>query len=280
MKLLNQAQDVQIKPTPTPTMTPTYNPTISPTRVPTPAPTTKEHMLRQILKEYLDPHEHFAGTKAWYWLVETDTVFTAERDEYEYVERYVAAHIYFQLNGKNWKINPNFIDGSTHHCQWHRKETHDKDFLGIRCDNESNTVTHLDLAENKVSGSIPSELAAFSGLISLNLYQNEIHENIPKEIGSLSNLQEIELGHNGLVGNLPTEIGQLVELSILNIPWNQLQGSIPTEVAELIALTRLSFAWNQLTGQIPILPSGLLDCWLYKNQFSETSNAALLGCHI
>ena len=176
VKLLNQAQDVQIKPTLSPTMTPTYNPTKTPTRAPTPAPTTKEHMLKQLLTDYLpDPHEHFAGTKAWYWLIGTDTEFTPQYNEYEYVERYVAVHIFYQLNGREWKINPNFIDAKKHHCDWHQKEQHDKDFLGIKCDENNNNknnnyvITHLDLAENNVAGSIPSELAALSGLKYLNL---------------------------------------------------------------------------------------------------------------
>ena len=119
--------------------------------------------------------------------------------------------------------------------------------------------------EDGLSGSIPPELGALSGLRWIDLSHNELSGSIPPELGALSGLRWIDLSHNELSGSIPPELGnitgQVVDVSglgrinigpvLLSLAKNKLSGSIPPELANLTSLEFLNLSDNNLSGSIP-----------------------------
>ena len=64
----------------------------------------------------------------------------------------------------------------------------------------------------------------------LNLYNQGLTGSIPSEIGNLTNLKKLYLSYNDLTGSIPPEIGNLTNLTSLHLESNQLTGIIPDEI--------------------------------------------------
>ena len=112
-------------------------------------------------------------------------------------------------------------------------------------------VWRLQIPEERLVGTIPSELGSLSNLQELELWGNQLTGEIPTELGSLSNLQELELWGNQLTGEIPTELGSLSNLQWLDLSNNHLTGEIPTQLGSLSNLHSLSLTRNQIVGEIP-----------------------------
>ena len=67
----------------------------------------------------------------------------------------------------------------------------------------------------------------------IQLNNNNLNGTIPSEIGNLSDLIGLYLNHNQLTGNIPSELGNLINLTNLCLHENQLTGSIPPEIGNL-----------------------------------------------
>ena len=77
-------------------------------------------------------------------------------------------------------------------------------WYGVTTDDEGRVI-ELHLAENLLSGQIPTELGNLSNLTgSVDLWGNQLTGTIPSEIGNLSNLTGMSLGGNELTGAIPT----------------------------------------------------------------------------
>ncbi|XP_058201267.1 MDIS1-interacting receptor like kinase 2-like [Rhododendron vialii] len=112
-------------------------------------------------------------------------------------------------------------------------------------------LVKLDLSNNLIYGTIPSQIGNLSRLTSLNMSLNLLSGTIPSEIGLLSSLSSLSLWSNNLTGSIPPTIGNLDNLIELYLYENKLSGSIPQEVATLRSLSNLSLSRNNLTGSIP-----------------------------
>jgi len=142
--------------------------------------------------------------------------------------------LYQSTNGINWGTNwPLTQPIST----WH----------GITL-NAEGCVTHINLNQNNLVGTIPPEIGNLSALIRLNMYSNKLSGSIPVEIGNLSELHQIWLFSNQLSGELPSEIGNLSNLTHLGIGGNQLTGTIPSSYGNLSNLSFLTVKNNNLSG--------------------------------
>ena len=170
-----------------------------------------------------------------------DTVDAVGCSTADYITRDKAALValYEATNGDNW-VNKRGWLILENHCGW----------FGVRC-NDAGRVKSLELFNNQVVGSIPTELGNLSLLTSLDLRLNEVSGVIPAELGNLSSLQDLQLGSNQLTGNIPAELGNLSSLQDLQLGSNQLTGNIPAELGNLSSLDSLSLVNNQLTGTIP-----------------------------
>ncbi|KAK1377938.1 hypothetical protein POM88_024682 [Heracleum sosnowskyi] len=123
--------------------------------------------------------------------------------------------------------------------------------LPLSIANLSNELTMISLADNQISGSIPSEICKFTNLIFLSLAGNKFTGIIPSEIVKLSKLQRVVLSNNRLAGNIPASIGNLSMLDEIYLENNELSGTIPLSFGRCPMLVLLDLSQNNLTGTIP-----------------------------
>ncbi len=156
------------------------------------------------------------------------------------MDRSALVTLYDATGGDNWTDNTN----------WLRDEPLG-DWHGVTTDADGR-VTQLRLANNRLTGELPSQLGDLSSLRQLRLGNNELSGPIPSELGNLSNLGYLYLNANDLTGSIPAELGGLANLVHLYVNDNNLSGSIPSELGGLVNLRRLYAYDNDLSGSIPI----------------------------
>ncbi|KAI3902443.1 hypothetical protein MKW92_016783 [Papaver armeniacum] len=137
------------------------------------------------------------------------------------------------------------------------------------------SVSHIDLSNNKLSGTIPSNIGHCRGLGSLKLGNNNLTGKVPDElklakdmsflqlnnnhldgtpldlISEFHELEFLNLANNNFGGSIPTTVGSLKYLRFLSLRSNKFNGSIPEEIIQLQELQLLDLALNNLTGHIP-----------------------------
>ncbi|CAN1321007.1 Probable LRR receptor-like serine/threonine-protein kinase At3g47570 [Linum perenne] len=142
--------------------------------------------------------------------------------------------------------------------------------------NLSTSLNMLNFHDNKILGSIPSEIQYLVGLevisaynnnlsgnltklIELDIYDNHLDGGIPTSIQNCTNLLSLNLSHNNLNGLIPIQVMSLKFLSIaLDLSHNQFVGSIPTEVGSWKNLDWLDLSNNMLSGSIPSSMGGCI----------------------
>ena len=154
-------------------------------------------------------------------------------------DRAVLVDLYNATNGPNWTDSTNW-NSSAPLGEWH----------GVNTDG-AGRVTGLYLAENRLSGPIPSSLGNLTRLESLTLYANQLTGSIPPSLGSITRLRSLNLSANQLTGSIPSWLGDLARLDYLDVYGNQLTGSIPSSLGDLTRLVNLWLGGNQLSGMIP-----------------------------
>ena len=169
--------------------------------------------------------------------------------------------LYQDTDGDNWTNNRNWLSNASLDS-WH----------GVTTD-RNGRVVELDLSENELNGTIPSELGNLTNLEMLKLSKNQLRGTIPPELGNLTNLRFLDLYENRLSGTIPPELGDLTDLEALALFKNNLRGTIPSELSSLINLEWLLLWDNQLDGTIPSELGRLTSLrWLYlsNNRLSGT----------
>jgi Leucine-rich repeat (LRR) protein len=68
-------------------------------------------------------------------------------------------------------------------------------------------LTHLDVGDNQLRGTIPEALYGLTNLESLYLLQNSLTGTLSSGLANLTNLQYLLLNNNQLHGTIPAEIG-------------------------------------------------------------------------
>ncbi|KAL8141050.1 hypothetical protein V2J09_007071 [Rumex salicifolius] len=121
------------------------------------------------------------------------------------------------------------------------------------------TLEVLDLSSNLITGVIPSEIDAFSGLVVLNLSSNLLFGAIPPTVGRLDLIQILDLSNNRLNGSIAVEIGSAASMRELRLQSNLLTGFIPNQIGNLSSLTTLILKQNNITGKIPATIANLKD---------------------
>ncbi len=191
-------------------------------------------------------------------------------------DRAALVALYNSTAGDNWSNNTN----------WNSNEPLG-DWHGVTTDNNGR-VTRVNIRQNNLRGTIPSELGNLSSLTGLYLGRNLLSGTIPSELGNLSNLNALDLEGaftlevekvSGLTGSIPPELGNLSKLQEqLDLSRNKLTGSIPPELGNLTRLENLWIQDNQLTGTIPANlgnMSSLEQLWIQDNQLTGTIPANL-----
>ncbi|XP_027150444.1 MDIS1-interacting receptor like kinase 2-like [Coffea eugenioides] len=147
-----------------------------------------------------------------------------------------------------------------------RGRLHDLDFSSL------NHVVYLDMSNNSLYGTIPSNIGNLSKLYYLDLALNFLLGPIPPEIGLLTNVWYFSLYHNNITGSIPQQIGLLRTLVTFDLGFNYITGIIPSFIGNLTHLYFLALPNNGLSGCIPsTIFSNLTNLqylYLYSNQLS------------
>ena len=111
-----------------------------------------------------------------------------------------------------------------------------------------------NLHDNRLSGSIPSEIGQWERLWALYLNFNEATGVAPHEWGDALQLRfDNDWDSNQFSGTIPSTLGLCTNLHYLWIPNGNLRGTLPTELGLLHALSHASFANNTfLEGSVPL----------------------------
>ncbi|KAJ0681694.1 putative protein kinase RLK-Pelle-LRR-XI-1 family [Helianthus annuus] len=112
-------------------------------------------------------------------------------------------------------------------------------------------LEELNLAQNSLTGPINENLGDCLKLRSLNLSNNIIEGIIPIGISKLEKLESLDLSHNNLTGGIPPQLGGLTVVQLLNLSHNNLTGSIPLSFTAMLSLTTVDVSFNQLEGPLP-----------------------------
>jgi len=148
--------------------------------------------------------------------------------------------IYKSTNGDEWTDNTNWLSDSSV-STW----------KGISVSIAGDRVTQIDLADNNVTGTIPSEIGDLTDLLFLKMGNNPLGGTLPSQIGSCTNLYAIQIFNTNLEGAIPPEIGNLENLNTIQLYNNQLSDSIPAAIGDLDNIVWIELYRNNLTGPIP-----------------------------
>ncbi|KAJ1383136.1 Leucine-rich repeat [Sesbania bispinosa] len=119
-------------------------------------------------------------------------------------------------------------------------------------------LSHLDLAQNKLSGSLPQYVynmtqmvwnnmtTGFSFFI-IDLFIKGQHYENPINI----HRRTFDLSVNNLSGEIPSELFQLFQVQTLNLSYNHFMGTIPKTIGDMKYLESLDLSNNKLSGEIP-----------------------------
>lgn len=176
----------------------------------------------------------------------------ASKEGYVFMQRYVMALMYHQMNGKQWKYNLNFLVAENT-CDWFSWIVKAKSAtpMGVRC-SDNGLVEAIVMISTNVVGSFPTEIGRLSTLRVLEMDVNEISGSLPSEFHKLEALANLHLSHNKLSGPLPSYLCNFNDLVSIDVSFNQMTGALPSEVALTMPNLRgIAVDNNLFTGTVP-----------------------------
>ncbi len=179
-------------------------------------------------------------------------------------ERNALIDLYNSAQGSQWTNRAGWLGAAGTECSW----------SGVTCDAGQTTVVGLNLANNKLQGTL-SALAALTNLVYVDLSQNALTGSIPTLAG-LTSLQVFNAYSNQLSGALPALTG-LTALQQFRVWGNQLTGPLPS-LSDPTNLVYFDASNNQLTGTIPaIVQLAALEQFIVSNNQLNGAMPSLAG---
>ena len=154
-------------------------------------------------------------------------------------ERNALVALYNSTDGLNWANSTNWLVGDPCVNAWY----------GVVCG--IGVITEINLKENILIGSIPSDLGNLSNLTELFLNDNQLTGVIPPELSGLMALEMLELSGNQLTGTIPSELIALTQLKFMFLKENLLNGSFPAFIGSMNSLENIWISDNLFSGSIP-----------------------------
>ncbi|CAB9498138.1 Leucine Rich Repeat [Seminavis robusta] len=253
----------------------TLMPTMAPTSPPSQAPTTLASSLLTLLPDEtvraIADDEESSQSKAWQWLLQDYELLPYYKNA-RVVQKFALATLYYATEGSNWAVKTSWLNHSIHECDWYNRpdyammNTLSHVYPGYlrgffpstepppkTCDDQG-LYQHLWLDQNKLAGSLPTEIYLLSTLKTLSLgYNQEIRGTISSHIGQLRSLEGLHMTMLQDAGQIPSEVGLLTALRHIGLKENNHQGHIPTELWLLTNLEQLFMSDNPgLHGSIPV----------------------------
>ncbi|KAI3837166.1 hypothetical protein MKW92_011816 [Papaver armeniacum] len=169
----------------------------------------------------------------------------------------------------SWKIDS--TASTTSPCKWY----------GITCNNQG-SVVELSLVNLGLQGTLHNfYFSSFSSLVSLELGQNNLFGTIPSQIGNLRSLVTLDMSLNKLTGSIPASVGNMRNLTYLSFFQNELSGSLPIGINNLTQLKQLYLNENKFSGYLPqnVCQSGILENFAAGfNDFKGSIPRSLRNC--
>jgi len=100
-------------------------------------------------------------------------------------ERNLLSKFYYEAKGQEWTNSTGWVGEFNDHCKWH----------GISC-NEEGRVVNLSLRNGGLSGRISDAIGNLTSLQKIDLPENDLKGSIPSEIGNLVNLTSFVVSFN------------------------------------------------------------------------------------
>ena len=117
--------------------------------------------------------------------------------------------LYYATDGANWKHNDGWLTDPDM-CNWY----------GVgscwSIGNEQRIIS-LDLSDNNLRGTLPTQLGDLVDLEILWLGRNQLSGPIPESIGNARKLEQLHLENNRLTGPLPASLVNLANLEELRL---------------------------------------------------------------
>ena len=138
-------------------------------------------------------------------------------------DRATLVAFYYATGGDNWRRRDNWLSAEPL-GKWYGVQT-----------NDQGRVITLRLSYNRLSGSIPPQLANLSNLEHLSLSYNRLSGSIPPQLANLKNLEALSLWGNWLNGCIPDSLREiwLNDLDRLGLPFCQEDDSFNIELVFL-----------------------------------------------
>ncbi|CAA2976405.1 probable LRR receptor-like serine threonine-kinase IRK [Olea europaea subsp. europaea] len=144
------------------------------------------------------------------------------------------------------------IDPQSRLISWNEEADTACNWVGVKCDSNSNRVTELVLNGFSLSGHLGRSLIRLQSLRVLSLSKNNFTGPINPILAQIENLEVLDLSENNLSGPLPDELfRQCRSLQAVSLAKNNLTGLIPQSLTSCSMLERVNFSSNQLSGQVP-----------------------------
>lgn len=147
---------------------------------------------------------------------------------------------YNDTDGNNWTSSINWLDTTKSLWSWEGVLT-----------NENNKVIGLDLYNNNLSGTLPTNIDDFDQLKTLDLGSNLLTGDLPGNLYNLFNLEKLGLPINNFTGTISSDISNLSNLTDINLYSNNFEGVLPSSFSNLTNLTSIFIDDNKFEGNLP-----------------------------
>lgn len=153
-------------------------------------------------------------------------------------------------------------------------------FTGIECWHpDENKVLNIHLSDMGLKGPFPRGILNCTSLTGLDLSNNKLYGSIPSDISKLIGyVTTLDLSSNNFSGSIPPLLSNCTYLNILKLDHNRLTGQIPPELALLTRLKQFSAGNNLLTGPVPNFGNKGITAESYANN-PGLCGGPLEACH-